>query len=145
VSLFDADCADPGLGWSPLPSGASMSPLGPFVEGVASRTMTWTPGFDQAGVYSVLFSATESDRGGPGPTHYDSCRTSITILEGDQHPMANAGGPYFGVEGVEVVFDGSGSSDPTEARSSFFGHSATGPRIPGRCPLSSTAHPGSTT
>jgi PKD repeat protein len=112
VSLFDADCADPGLGWSPLPSGASMSPLGPFVEGVASRTMTWTPGFDQAGVYSVLFSATESDRGGPGPTHYDSCRTSITILEGDQHPLANAGGPYFGVEGVEVVFDGSGSSDP---------------------------------
>jgi len=40
--------------------------------------------------------------------------TTATIAVGNAPPMANANGPYTGIAGVAVLFNGSGSSDPEE-------------------------------
>ncbi|MBN1350956.1 PKD domain-containing protein [candidate division KSB1 bacterium] len=39
---------------------------------------------------------------------------TFTILPQNHPPMANAGGPYNGLAGQEIQFDGSGSSDPDQ-------------------------------
>jgi hypothetical protein len=38
--------------------------------------------------------------------------TTARVLRGSRPPVASAGGPYFGVVGVPIEFNGSGSSDP---------------------------------
>jgi hypothetical protein len=51
---------------SGLPEGASFDP--------ATRTFSWTPSFNQAGVYSITFTATDSH-----PTSPLSCSETITL------------------------------------------------------------------
>ena len=41
-----------------------------------------------------------------------SVRATGTVTPSNQPPNANHGGPYTGLEGSPVAFDGSGSSDP---------------------------------
>lgn len=95
-----------------LPPGATFSGLSPFVAGEASGSVTWTPGAGQAGSYAIQFDASQY----PNPFHMvtqrDTCTTQITIVSSNVAPLAEAGGPYSGVQGVPVTFNGTGSTDP---------------------------------
>jgi PKD repeat protein len=83
------------------PTGAS------FVDnGNNTGTFSWTPGFNQAGSYSVTF------RGSDGNGGIANATTAITVNNVDRTPVADAGGPYAGITGFPVQFNGSGSSDP---------------------------------
>ena len=102
---------------SNLPFGAT------FIDaGDGSGTFQWTPGFDQAGVYPVGFTATD-------PTGSSSATTVITVRNVNRKPVANPGGPYSGFVGVSVHMDGGASSDPDGEPLSFswfFGDGGTG-------------------
>jgi PKD repeat protein len=84
------------------------SPTGSsFVDnGNNTGTFSWTPGFNQAGSYSVTF------RGSDGNGGIGNATTAITVNNVDRAPVADAGGPYTGITGFPVQFHGSGSSDP---------------------------------
>jgi chitodextrinase len=69
-----------------------------------SGTVSWTPGFNQAGSYPVVFRASNALTG--------TKTTTINIADQNRPPVASTGGPYSGVAGIAVAFDGSGSSDP---------------------------------
>ena len=92
--------AIPSLTATGLPFGATFS-AGP---GNTSGQLDWTPSFQQAGVYPVLFTATNILSG--------SATTTISVSDVNREPSANPGGPYSGIVGVPLGFSGSGSSDP---------------------------------
>ena len=119
---FQVSGSSPGGGAVAL--SASNLPVGAtFIDaGDGSGVFQWTPGFDQAGVYSVGFTATDS-------TGSSSATTVITVRNVNRKPVANAGGPYSGFAGVPVQMDGAASSDPDGELLSFswfFGDGGTG-------------------
>ncbi len=83
-----------------LPVGATFDPD----PGLPSGTFAWMPGFANAGDYNVTFTAANVLSG--------SATTAITVSNQNRAPIANAGGPYTGMTGAPIAFDGSGSSDP---------------------------------
>ena len=91
----------------------------------ASRAdFAWTPTFAQAGSYDVRFIAAN--------VLTSTAVTRIVVQEKNRAPVASPGGPYSGVAGVAVSFDGSASMDPdgeslTHEWSFGDGGSATGP------------------
>ena len=96
-----------------IPPGATIGPLSPFVAGEATQTVTWTPSRGQAGEYSVRFETFEYGDPYHGiPNHHATCETRIIVRAANSSPLADAGGPYVGVHGETVTFDGSDSSDP---------------------------------
>src|SRR6185503_7870406 len=103
VSATDADGDDVTLSAPILPLGASFTDGG---AGSNTGTFNWTPGFNQAGPYSVTFNGSDGN-GGSG-----SASTSITVNNVNRAPTANANGPYTGVIGINVAFSSAGSSDP---------------------------------
>ena len=101
-----------------LPPGATFTTN----AGHTSGTLDWTPDFTQGGVYTVVFTATAN-------TLTDIAVTSIFIANQNGAPVAAAGGPYSGIAGSPVNFDGSASSDPDGDALSYawsFGDGATG-------------------
>jgi len=102
---FQVTGSSPGGGTVALK--ASNLPLGATFADMGNGTgaFQWTPGFDQAGVYSVGFTATDS-------TGSSSATTAITVRNVNRKPVANAGGPYSGLVGAPVHMDGGASSDP---------------------------------
>jgi hypothetical protein len=124
---FDVTASDPdgdaitSLTASPLPPGATFDWTAPSEVGHFS----WTPGFSDAGSHTVTFTATS--------TLSASVSTTILVQDIPQQPVADAGGPYFGVVNVPVQFDGTKSYDPDGDPLDFlwtFGDSinvATGP------------------
>lgn len=87
----------------------------------------------------TLFSGTISPSISGNPTVFDLVMNASdqtadlgTILPDQTPPVVKAGGPYSGLEGTQVSFDGSGSSDkcgpPTLAWTFGDGGSASGPR-----------------
>jgi hypothetical protein len=103
---------------------ASGAPLGAtFSAGAGNTTGTlqWTPSFSEAGTYSVTFTASNLLSG--------SATTAIQVTGVNRAPTADAGGPYSGVVGSLVVFDGSASSDADGDALTFewdFGDGGTG-------------------
>jgi len=95
-----------------LPPGATFSGLSPFVAGAASGTVTWIPAAGQAGTYAIEFDASQYPNSFHMVTQRDTCTTQVTIVSSNVAPFAEAGGPYSGVQGVPVTFDGTGSTDP---------------------------------
>ncbi|HET7498156.1 MAG TPA: putative Ig domain-containing protein [Candidatus Eisenbacteria bacterium] len=85
---------------APLPLGASFTANAANTSG----TFQWTPGFSQAGSYPVTFTASNALAG--------SATATLSISDQNRAPVANAGGPYSGIVGLPVSFDGSASSDP---------------------------------
>ena len=69
-------------------------------------TFAWTPTYQDARVlpYEVTFKASNVREG--------SATTRITVANLNRPPIARAGGPYAGVVGTPIAFDGSASSDP---------------------------------
>jgi PKD domain-containing protein len=84
-----------------LPLGATFSDLGDN-----TARLSWTPDITSAGVYRPRLLASRSD----GAT--ESIPLRWNVLDLNRPPVADAGGPYEGVVGQPVEFDGSGSSDP---------------------------------
>lgn len=97
------------LSASGLPLGATFSDLGD-----GTGRFEWTPGFDQAGAYTVTFTAHGTD----GSTA--AAVTVIYVLNVNRKPVADPRGPYTAFVGVPVSFDGSGSSDPDGDLLSYF-------------------------
>ena len=83
-----------------LPTGATFTSNASHTSG----TFSWTPSFNQAGTYSVTFTASNALSG--------TATTVIGVGNVDQPPVAKAGGPYTGVANVALTLDGSGSFDP---------------------------------
>jgi chitodextrinase len=86
---------------APLPVGSSFQD-----HGNGSGDFAWSPDFTQAGSYTIQFTA------GAGDGSLGSAFTTIQVLNVDRPSIADAGGPYTGVVGMAVQFDGRGSSDP---------------------------------
>lgn len=132
---FNVTATSPG--GVPVTLHATSQPVGAtFTDhGDGTGEFLWTPGFDQAGDYSVLFTA---ERDGATIT----ASTSITVLNVNRPPIADAGGPYSTFIGISVPFDGSGSSDPDGTPLTYdwaFGDGATGV---GPAPMHAYAAPG---
>ncbi len=101
VSAADADGdAIASLTAAPLPVGATFT----VDAGNASGTFDWTPGFADAGSYPVQFRASNALLG--------SATTTISVGNLNRAPLALDGGPYTGVAGIAVSFNGTASSDP---------------------------------
>jgi len=85
--------------------------LGPTFMTVGTVTSTTgnvhlAPGFADAGTYTATVRADD----GKGGT--DDKSFTITVLNVNRAPVADAGGPYNGIVGVAISFNGTGSSDP---------------------------------
>jgi PKD repeat protein len=101
VSAADGDGDHVTLSAPSRPVGAG------FIDhGDNTGTFDWTPGFSQAGTYTVTFAGNDGHGGVATAT------TAITVSNVNRAPLANPGGPYSGLTSVPVSFDGSGSSDP---------------------------------
>jgi len=95
ISAGDADGFIPVLTSSSLPSGASFSD-----NGNGTGTFGWTPVFNQSGIYTVTFYATDDSLA------VDSEVVTITVVEaGNQTPVLAAVGNKFISEGVNLNFN----------------------------------------
>jgi PKD repeat protein len=131
VSAADPDGeAVPSIQASGLPLGAT------FEQGPdpSSRAFRWTPGYDQAGAYTVLFSASNALVG--------QGTTEIAVEEFNRAPVSDPGGPYAGVAGVAIEMDGSGSYDPDGGPITFEWDFGDGSAAAGSSPSHAYAHGG---
>ncbi|MDA8792707.1 putative Ig domain-containing protein, partial [Bacteriovoracaceae bacterium] len=99
ISATDPDGDSLIYSASGLPSGA--------VFNVSNQTFSWTPGFDQAGTYSVTFNVDDNGT----PMLSDSETISITIEEVNRAPVLSLIGAQSIDEGVLLSFNIS-ATDP---------------------------------
>ena len=130
VTVSDAD-GDPilSLTASPLPTGATFA----VAEGNGAGRLGWTPDFSQAGSYEIRLAAESAHRAAgvsdPVVTGASALLT-LVVTDTPRPPVSRPGGPYTGVLGVPIAFDGAASSDPDGTPLAFyrwdFGDGATG-------------------
>jgi phage I-like protein len=112
VSASDGDGTTAVLTTSTLPLGAGFTD-----NGNGTGALTWTPGFLDAGVYSVTFRAADDS------SAIDSEVVAITIVEaGNQTPVLAAIGPKSATENVLLTFSVSATdaeSTPTLSTSTL--------------------------
>jgi hypothetical protein len=130
VSALDVDDRALVLSARGVPAGASFEDLGAGVG-----RLTWAPAEGQAGRYLVCFQA---DAAGAATS---SLCTLITVDHFNHPPVAHAGGPYEGIVGIPVPFDGRGSVDPDGESLYFFWDLAEG-EASGPTPTHTYASPG---
>ena len=100
LSASDAD-GDP-LTYSLVSTGS----LGVAVITDASTgAFTYTPNAGATGTDSFTFTASD------GMATSNTGTVTVTIIAGNSAPVADPGGPYSGVVGATINFDGSGSTD----------------------------------
>jgi hypothetical protein len=92
VSASDPNGTTPALTTSALPEGASFDNHN---DGTA--TFSWTPGFDQAGIYPVVFYASDGE-------FTDSEQVAITVNDVDRPPVLDAVGDKLAVVGETLSF-----------------------------------------
>jgi len=79
--------------------------------------------YQTVGVFEVALTVWDADGA------FDTAMTTAAIGRGNQAPTADSGGPYEGMPGVDVAFDGSASSDPDGSIAAYnwnFGDGGTG-------------------
>ncbi|HEY6572411.1 MAG TPA: S8 family serine peptidase, partial [Candidatus Eisenbacteria bacterium] len=114
VGASDADGeSDPitTLTAAPLPTGATFE----VAEGNRSGTLAWIPDFQQAGSYEIRLAAESAHRaaGVSDPVVTEaSALLTLVVADTPRPPAARPGGPYSGVVGVPIPFDGTASFDP---------------------------------
>ena len=86
-----------------LSMGPGLPPGATFNAGTGA--FSWTPSDADGGTHTVTFSVSDG-------LLSDSEEIDITVTVGNRPPVANAGGPYSGLVGQTINFDGTGSSDP---------------------------------
>jgi PKD repeat protein len=77
-------------------------------------TLSWQFDWEapsSAGTYTMWGAALSADGGGTSGDETDTDALSISVEAVDQPPVADASGPYSGVVGVGILFDGGGSTD----------------------------------
>ncbi|HEY3155238.1 MAG TPA: PKD domain-containing protein [Candidatus Eisenbacteria bacterium] len=79
-------------------------PVGATFDGGTGK-LDWTPNASDAGDYAVTI--TVSDGAASTPASF-----GLHVTADNLQPTANPGGPYFGLTGIPLQMDGSGSSDP---------------------------------
>ena len=75
-------------------------------ESAGSGTVSGSHSYAAAGTYALSLRLTD-DNGGA-----DTAKLTLVVGPKNRPPKANPGGPYTGVEGSPVSFDGTGSTDP---------------------------------
>jgi len=98
------------LSWSI--AGIPPLPVGATFDG-STGSLDWTPNSSDAGNYSVTITVSDGLASTPGPF-------TLHVAATNSPPVANASGPYIGVIGVPVVFNGTGSSDPDAGQTITF-------------------------
>jgi hypothetical protein len=73
--------------------------------GTATGNVHLAPGFSDLGTYSASVRVSDV-------SFTYALSFTITVSDGHRCPVANPGGPYSGLVGVAVTFDGTASSDP---------------------------------
>jgi len=102
------------------PEGNTLTYSWDFGDGTTGSGATPSHTFTTAGVYTV--SLTVND------LLLDSISVTTTASIANRDPISDPGGPYTGVLGQPIIFDGSGSSDPDGAVLSYswdFGDGST--------------------
>src|SRR5574341_864805 len=103
------------------PDGTISSYQWSFDDGGAGSGATVTHTFTTLGTHTATLTVTDND----GATN----SATTTAMIANQPPIANAGGPYGGLTGVAVQFNGNGSSDPDGTISTYawsFGDTTNG-------------------
>ncbi len=90
------------LGWAI--SSVPALPVGATFNGLTGE-LDWTPGSADAGDYAVTVTVTDGLASTPG-------NFTLHVTATNHPPVSDPGGPYGGVTGLDIAFDGSHSSDP---------------------------------
>lgn len=103
--------------------GSIVSYVWDFGDGSTGSGVTTSHTYNAQGTYNVNLTVTDNDGA------VDSASTSVTVDPANRAPTADAGGPYSATAGENIVFDGTGSSDPDGTIDSYawdFGDGSTG-------------------
>ncbi|MGA1842202.1 MAG: putative Ig domain-containing protein [bacterium] len=101
---YDAEAQDPED--NPMTYILDLSPNGMIINS-ATGLIQWTPVFAQVGPNDVVVRVMDSL--GASATQF----FTITVSpRPNQAPVSDPDGPYSGLKGEEIIFDGSGSYDP---------------------------------
>ncbi|HEY94331.1 MAG TPA: S8 family serine peptidase [Dehalococcoidia bacterium] len=108
ISLVATDVDNDLLSYSivTVPSHGTLSGTAP--------DLTYSPDSNYNGDDSFTYKAND------GMVDSNVATVAITITSTNNNPVADPGGPYNGVVGYPVIFDGSGSSDPDGDAISYF-------------------------
>ena len=107
ASATDAE-GDP-LSWT-LASVPAL-PVGATFDGTTGK-LDWTPAAADARDYAVTITVSDGAASTPGSF-------MLHVTADNLQPTSNPGGPYFGLTGIPVNMDGSGSSDPDGVIASY--------------------------
>ncbi len=103
--------------------GAIASYAWDFGDGATGTGVSPTHTYAVAGSYTVTLTVVDNEGATSAPA------TTTASIDVNQAPTADPNGPYTGVVGVNVMFDGTGSSDPDGTIASYdwdFGDGSTG-------------------
>lgn len=99
VSATDPDGDGITLSAAPLPAGANFTD-----NGDGTGTFNWTPDFDQANIYHVVFSASDGE-------FSDEDTVTITVNDVNRAPVLTEVGPFIIEENENLMF-GVSATDP---------------------------------